>query len=55
MKLSDLVIGGAQAEESRWTLPYPASSAAEPAITLVEALAVDLALDTTPAACIVAS
>jgi hypothetical protein len=45
MKLSDL-----EAElpsEERWTLPYPASSLADPPITLAEALAVDLAQDTT--------
>ena len=47
MKLSDLTGGTAQAEESRWTLPYPASSLADPPITLAEALAVDLDRDTT--------
>jgi hypothetical protein len=47
MKLSDLAAGTAQAEESKWTLPYPASSLAEPTITLAEALAVDLGRDTT--------
>jgi len=47
MKLSDLATGTAQAEESRWTLPYPASSLADPPITLAEALAVDLKCDTT--------
>jgi len=45
MKLSDLAID--QSEESRWTLPHPASSLADPPITLAEALAVDLGRDTT--------
>ena len=47
MKLSDLTAGTVQPKESKWTLPYPASSLAEPSITLVEALAVDPAHDTT--------
>jgi len=47
MKLSDLVTGTAQAEESRWTLPFPASSLAEPPINPAEAMAVDLGCDTT--------
>jgi hypothetical protein len=45
MKLSDLTGGAAQPEESEW--PYPASSLADPPITLAEALAVDLGRDTT--------
>jgi hypothetical protein len=47
MKLGDVAAGTAQVEESKWTLPYPASSIAEPAITLAEALAVDPGRDTT--------
>ena len=47
MKFSELNAGTAQAEELRWTLPYPASSLADPPITLSEALAVDLGRDTT--------
>jgi|SRR6516162_4956023 hypothetical protein len=47
MKLSDLATDAAQAEESRWTLPYPASSLADPPITAAEAWAVDLGRDTT--------
>jgi hypothetical protein len=46
MKLSDLAADAAQPDESKW--PYPASSLADPPITLTEALAVDLAHDTTP-------
>jgi hypothetical protein len=46
MKLSDLAAGTAQAGESKWTLPYPASSLADPPITMAEALAVDPAHDT---------
>jgi hypothetical protein len=46
MKLSDLVAGAAPAEE-KWTLPYPASSLADPPITLAEARAVDIGCDTT--------
>jgi hypothetical protein len=47
MRLSDLRAGAAQPEESRWKLPYPASSLADPPIALAEALAVDLGRDTT--------
>src|SRR6516165_2960708 len=47
MKFSELNAGTAQAEESRWALPYPASSLADPPITLAEALAVDPAQETT--------
>jgi hypothetical protein len=45
MKLSDLIAEGAQPEESKW--PHPASSLANPPVTLAEALAVDLGRDTT--------
>jgi hypothetical protein len=47
MKLSELE-ALSPGERTEWTLPYPASSLADPPITLAEALAVDLALDTTP-------
>ena len=46
MKLSELETLS-PSEGTQWTLPYPASSLAEPAITAAEALAVDLATDTT--------
>jgi hypothetical protein len=46
MKLSELEVES-PCEELRGTLPYPASSLADPPITLAEALAVDLAQDTT--------
>jgi hypothetical protein len=45
MKLSDLTDGAAQREESEW--PHPASSLADPPITLAEALAVDIDRHTT--------
>jgi hypothetical protein len=45
MKLSDLSAGAAQPDQSEW--PYAASSLADPPITLVEALAVDLGRVTT--------
>jgi hypothetical protein len=46
MKLSELE-AELPREELRWTPPYPASSLADPPITLAEALAVDLGRDTT--------
>jgi hypothetical protein len=46
MKLSELETE-LPSEGTRWTPPYPASSLADPPITLAEALAVDLAQDTT--------
>ena len=46
MKLSELE-AELPGEGTKWTLPYPASSLADPPITLAEALAVDLGRDTT--------
>ena len=45
MKLSERT--GAAAPREEWPLPYPASTLAEPPITLAEARAVDLGQDTT--------
>jgi hypothetical protein len=45
MKLSELEAESPR-EELRWTLPYPASSLADPPITLAEGLAVDIGRDT---------
>ena len=46
MKLSELE-AESPSQGTKWTLPYPASSLADPPITLAEALAVDLGRDTT--------